>query len=127
MAAIGLALVKVRGRSMEPTLHTGDRLLVLRGAPPALGRLAVVRLPPDDAGAPRPLAIKRVTRRDPADRTRYWVEADNQKAAGVVDSWTLGQGIGRDEVYALVLFRLPGGPTALVAQLRLATRRLLGR
>ena len=104
---IALGVVKVRGRSMEPTLHTGDRLIVLRGAAPRLGRLAIVRLPPDDTGVPRPLAIKRVTRRDPADPTRYGVEADNQRAEGVVDSWTLGHGFGRAEIRALVLCRVP--------------------
>ena len=104
---IGLGLAKVTGRSMEPTLHAGDRLLVLHGAPPKLGRLAVVRLPPDDAGTPRPLAVKRVTMRDPADPSRYWVEADNQTADGVVDSWSLGQSLQREQIRARVLFRLP--------------------
>jgi len=89
---VGLGVVVVRGRSMEPTLHTGDRMLVLRGAPPRLGRLAIVRLPDDDSGNPRPLAIKRVTMRDPSDRRRYWVESDNQSALGVADSWTHGIG-----------------------------------
>ena len=106
--AVGLGVVVVRGRSMEPTLHTGDRMVVLRGAPPRLGRLAIVRLPPDDDGVPRPLAIKRVTMRDPADRTRYWVESDNQGLLGVADSWTHGIGsLARDQIRALVLFRIP--------------------
>lgn len=108
MTAYGLGIVRVKGRSMEPTLHTGDRLVVLRGAPPRLGRMAIVRLPPDDDGAPRPLAIKRVTMRDPEDPGRYWVEADNQGELGVADSWTFGIGsLARDEIRALVLFRLP--------------------
>ena len=104
---IALGLVKVTGRSMEPTLHTGDRMVVLNGAPPKLGRLAIVRLPPDDHGAPRPLAIKRVTMRDPDDPSRYWVEADNQGAEGVVDSWTLGHSLPREHIRARVLFRIP--------------------
>ncbi|KQU70736.1 S24/S26 family peptidase [Phycicoccus sp. Root101] len=105
---LGLGVVVVRGRSMEPTLHTGDRMVVLKGAPPRLGRLAIVRLPPDDEGVPRPLAIKRVTMRDPADRTRYWVESDNQGLLGVADSWTHGIGsLARDQIRALVLFRIP--------------------
>jgi signal peptidase I len=104
----GLGIVRVTGRSMEPTLHTGDRMVVLRGAPPKLGRLAIVRLPPDPDGAPRPLAIKRVTMRDPQDPRRYWVESDNQGELGVADSWTYGVGsLGRDQIRALVLFRLP--------------------
>jgi hypothetical protein len=93
---------------MEPTLHTGDRLVVLRGAPPRLGRLAIVRLPDDSHGVRRPLAIKRVTGRDPSDPTRYWVESDNQSAPGVTDSWTHGIGsLAREQIRALVLFRLP--------------------
>jgi hypothetical protein len=120
--ALALGLVTVRGRSMEPTLHTGDRMVVLRGAPPRLGRLAIVRLPPDDSGMPRPLAIKRVTRRDPADPRRYWVESDNQSAPGVADSWTHGIGsLAREQIRAVVLFRLP----SLIPGRRLARR--LGR
>ena len=106
--AFGVGIVKVKGRSMEPTLHTGDRMVVLHGAPPRLGRLAIVRLPPDDSGVPRPLAIKRVTMRDPDDPERYWVESDNQGELGVADSWTYGVGsLARDQIRALVLFRLP--------------------
>jgi hypothetical protein len=105
---LGLGVVVVRGRSMEPTLHTGDRMVVLRGAAPRIGRLAIVRLPPDDEGRPRPLAIKRVTMRDPADPTRYWVESDNQAAPGVTDSWTSGIGsLAREQIRARVLFRIP--------------------
>jgi signal peptidase I len=105
---VGLGVVVVKGRSMEPTLHTGDRMLLLRGAPPRLGRLAIVRLPDDESGNPRPLAIKRVTMRDPTDRRRYWVESDNQSAAGVTDSWTHGVGsLARDQIRAIVLFRIP--------------------
>ncbi|WP_406829940.1 S24/S26 family peptidase [Pedococcus sp. KACC 23699] len=105
---LALGLVVVKGRSMEPTLHTGDRMVVLKGAPPRLGRLAIVRLPPDDDGAPRPLAVKRVTMRDPADPARYWVESDNQGLFGVADSWTHGIGsLAREQIRALVLFRIP--------------------
>jgi signal peptidase I len=106
--AVGLGVVVVRGRSMEPTLHTGDRMVVLHGAPPLLGRLAIVRLPPDDDGMPRPLAVKRVTGRDPADPRRYWVESDNQRISGVADSWTHGIGsLAREQIRAIVLFRIP--------------------
>lgn len=115
---IGLGLVKVSGRSMEPTLHTGDRMIVLHGARPKLGRLAIVRLPHDEQGAPRPLAIKRVTMRDPDDPSRFWVEADNQAAEGVVDSWTLGKSLTREDIRARVLFRIPQ---------RLRLPRVLGR
>ena len=127
MSGIGLGVVKVRGRSMEPALHTGDRLVVLRGARPRVGRMAIVRLPPDDDGIPRPLAIKRVTRRDPADPSRFWVEADNQSADGVVDSWTLGHGFHRAEFRALVLFRVPERlpiPWRLLRRIRRQLRRI---
>ena len=107
----GLGIVTVRGRSMEPTLHTGDKMVVLRGAAPRIGRLAIVRLPPDHDGVPRPLAIKRVTMRDPEDPDRYWVEADNRHELGVADSWTHGIGsLAREQIRALVLFRLPHLP-----------------
>jgi signal peptidase I len=49
-----LLLVTVRGVSMEPTLHAGDRLLVRRAGLPAVGRGEIVVI----AG-----------RRDPADPT----------------------------------------------------------
>ena len=126
MLGLSLGLVKVRGRSMEPALHHGDRMVVLRGAPPVLGRLAIVRLPPDDTGMPRPLAIKRVTRRDPADPSRYWVEADNQGASGVVDSWTLGTSFAREHIKAVVLFRVPARlpiPWRLLRRVRRQLRR----
>ncbi len=74
---VGLGVV--HGRSMEPTLYDGDRLLLLHGVRPRIGRLAVVRLP-DGV-----VAVKRVVRRE-ADG--WWVERDNP-AVGV-DSWSVG-------------------------------------
>ena len=57
LATWGLAVV--RGRSMQPTLYDGDRLLVRHGAVPREGALVVVRLP-DGV-----VAVKRATgRRD---------------------------------------------------------------
>ena len=79
---------------MEPTLHDGDRLLLLHGAAPRLGRMAVVRLP-DGV-----VAVKRVVRRE---RAGWWVERDNP-AVGV-DSWTVGA-VPDDAVVARVLCRL---------------------
>ena len=110
MTRFGIGLATVRGRSMEPMLRDGDRLLFLRGLAPRPGRLALVRLPRDADGAPRPLAIKRISGTDPADPTLLWVEADNQRATGVVDSWTLGHGLARADVQAVVLFRVPTKP-----------------
>jgi phage repressor protein C with HTH and peptisase S24 domain len=88
----GLAVV--RGRSMEPTLRDGDRLLVRHGAAPRVGGLAVVRLPE------RPLSVKRVTRREGAG---WWVERDNPYEG--VDSWLVGA-VPQDDVVAVVVTRL---------------------
>jgi SOS-response transcriptional repressor LexA len=79
---------------MEPTLRDGDRLLVRHGAEPRVGGLAVVRLPG------RPVAVKRVTRREPDG---WWVERDNP--AEGVDSWLVGT-IPDSEVLAVVVFRV---------------------
>jgi signal peptidase I len=89
----------VRGRSMEPTLRHGDRLLVRHGVRPHIGRLAVVRLPG------RPVAVKRVTRRDPLG---WWVERDNP--AEGVDSWLVGAVPDRDVVAVVVCRVWPPGP-----------------
>jgi phage repressor protein C with HTH and peptisase S24 domain len=96
-----LGLAVVRGRSMLPTLRDGDRLLVVHGASPRLGRLAVVRLP-DGV-----LAVKRVTRREPDG---WWVERDNP--AEGVDSWTVGA-VPEPDVVARVLVRLWPRPRPL--------------
>jgi signal peptidase I len=95
-----LGLGIVRGRSMEPTLSEGQRLLLLHGARPRLGGLAVVRLP-DGV-----VAVKRVVRREPAG---WWVERDNPTVG--VDSWTVGA-IPDDAVVARVLLRLWSRPRA---------------
>lgn len=89
-----LGLAVVRGRSMHPTLYAGDRLLVLHGAPPRLGGLAVVRLPDGT------VAVKRATRREPQG---WWVESDNQPEG--VDSWRVGT-IPHDDVVARVVARV---------------------
>jgi hypothetical protein len=91
---------------MEPTLHEGDRLLVLYGARPRRGKLAVVLLPDDSSGAKRPLAVKRVWGRDPEGSDGWWVESDNSQEG--VDSWTAEVGaIPADGIRARVLLRLP--------------------
>jgi Peptidase S24-like len=89
-----LGLAVVRGRSMEPTLYDGDRLLVVHGRTPRIGQLVVVRL------AGRPLSVKRVTRRLARG---WWVERDN--AAAGVDSWLVGE-IASEDVVAVVVRRV---------------------
>lgn len=92
MAPFGTAVV--RGRSMEPTLYDGDRLLLRYGGTPRIGSLVVVRLPD------RPVSVKRVTQRMAAG---WWVERDNP--AEGVDSWLVGE-IPDDDVVARVVCRL---------------------
>ena len=103
MTARRLGVAVVSGRSMEPTLHEGDRVLVLWGGRPRPGRMAVVRLPASERGR-RPLAVKRVTRPAPGEPGAWWVERDN--AAEGVDSWQVG-GIPEVDVLGRVLLRLP--------------------
>ena len=86
--------VEVTGGSMLPTLHPGDRLLVLRGRTPRAGDLVVVRLPG------RPLSVKRAGVRD-ADG--WWVESDNP--AEGTDSWSLGMPVPDADVLGVVLWR----------------------
>ena len=89
---------------MEPTLHEGDRLLVLYGARPRRGMLAVVLLPDDESGAARPMAVKRIAGPDPDGSDGWWVERDNPRVG--LDSWVVGA-IPADGIRARVLFRLP--------------------
>jgi hypothetical protein len=70
----------VRGRSMEPTLRDGDRLLVRWGRRGRPGQVIVVRLPGD-----RPISVKRLVHEDGEGA---WVERDNPREG--VDSWLVG-------------------------------------
>lgn len=91
----------VRGRSMEPTLQDGDRLLVRYGAPPHTGDLVLVRLP-DGPHGPRPLSVKRLTRIEPDGS--WWVESDHLGAG--TDSWTVGA-LAPAALVGRVVLRLP--------------------
>ncbi len=89
-----LGLAVVRGRSMTPTLHDGDRLLVRYGARPRPGCLAIVRF------ADGVVAVKRL---DHLARDGWWVVRDN--AFEGRDSWS-GGAIAEDGVLAVVLARV---------------------
>lgn len=84
----------VRGRSMEPTLREGDRLLVRYAAVPRPGDLAVVRF------ADGVVAVKRL---DHHGADGWWVSRDNPAEGR--DSWTAGA-VPDDEVLARVRLRL---------------------
>jgi hypothetical protein len=99
-----LGIACVHGRSMEPTLHEGDRLVVLYGARPRRGKMAIVRLPNDAQGSPRPLAVKRLARPDPEGGSGWWIERDNPREG--LDSGSVGV-IPATGILALVLLRLP--------------------
>jgi hypothetical protein len=85
---------------MLPTYRDGDVLLVLRGLRPRPGRAAVVHLPPDAAGRPRPLSVKRVTGPDPDAPHRWWVDSDN--ATEGVTSFDVGS-LTSDDIAAVVV------------------------
>ena len=84
------------GSSMEPTLRSGDLLLVHWGGAPRVGRLALVDLPDG-----RPLSVKRLVGRLAEG---WWVERDNPRVG--VDSWVVGALPDR-AVRGVVLLRLP--------------------
>ncbi|MGH3388334.1 MAG: nickel-type superoxide dismutase maturation protease [Actinomadura sp.] len=75
-----LRTFEVTGESMLPTLGPGDWLLVRTRARVRPGDVVVARHP----GEPHRLIVKRITGRT-ADG--WWLESDNQRAAGRQDSW----------------------------------------
>jgi phage repressor protein C with HTH and peptisase S24 domain len=89
-----VGVVVVSGRSMQPTLEPGDRLLVRYDAVPAPDDLVVVRLPEGT------VAVKRAVRREAEG---WWVERDN-RAQGT-DSWSVGA-IPDHDVVAVVSRRI---------------------
>lgn len=98
---------------MEPTLHEGDLLLALWGAPIRPGVVAVVRLPPDHTGAPRPLSVKRISQMDPDAPHRWWVDSDNPREG--VTSFEVGS-LDPDDVVAVVVARVWPQPRSLTTR-----------
>ena len=96
-----LGMAVVRGRSMSPTLVDGDRLLVLHGAAPRPGRVAVVRF------ADGVVAVKRL---DHHDADGWWVSRDNPAEGR--DSWSAGA-VPDEHVLAVVLARIWPRPRAV--------------
>ena len=94
------ALVRVRGRSMLPTLPDGCVLVVDRRRAVRPADLVVVGLP-----GGRPDAVKRALRRDAAG---WWVERDNPREG--VDSWLVGA-IPAEQVRGVVVARVWPRPT----------------
>lgn len=93
----GLAVV--RGRSMEPTLRAGERLLVRYGGRVRPGALVLARFPDGT------LTVKRAAERrtDRASEPAWWLLSDN--AAEGVDSRHRGP-IRDHDVLAVVVLRL---------------------
>lgn len=99
-----LGLAVVRGRSMEPTLHEGDRLVVLHGGTPRVGEVAVVRF------SDGVVAVKRLEHHDAEG---WWVARDNPREGR--DSWSAGP-VAEHEVVAVVLGRLWPRPGRLAGR-----------
>jgi nickel-type superoxide dismutase maturation protease len=74
--------VEVTDRSMEPTLRSGDWLLVWRTRRIRAGQIVLARHP----GRPDMLIVKRAARRVDGG---WWLESDNRDA-GAVDSRRFG-------------------------------------
>jgi nickel-type superoxide dismutase maturation protease len=88
--------VEVKGDSMLPVLRPGDWLLVRTGARIRPGSVVVARHPSEDL-----LIVKRAAHRD-ADG--WWLESDNQRAAGRQDSWNFGA-VPEDLIVGRVVLR----------------------
>lgn len=107
MAFIRFAIIapfKVRGRSMEPTLDDGDRVLVLKCAywrrGPQIGDIVLLRNP--EPHSKRRVLLKRVTASTPAGA--YFVVGDN--AAGSRDSRHFGYVLPEEIIGRVVNWRI---------------------
>ncbi|MEZ0074463.1 helix-turn-helix transcriptional regulator [Planotetraspora sp. GP83] len=89
-----LTAVSVVGDSMLPVLRPGDWLLVRRGAVIRPGDVVVAR-------RPHGLIVKRAFR---LTEDGWWLESDNQQAAGRQDSWDFGA-VPATEIVGRVVLR----------------------
>lgn len=95
MSLIPIGLATVRGASMVPAFHDGDRLLVRYGARVRVGDAVIARDPRDQTL----ILVKRAARREPGG---WWLLADNPYAPGdsrqfgvVPDALVLGRVLAR--------------------------------
>jgi len=88
---------------MESTLREGDLLMVLWGARVRPGAVALVRLPPDATGSPRPLSVKRISGADPDAKERWWLDSDNPREG--VTSFDVGS-LDPGDVLAVAVARV---------------------
>ncbi len=89
-----LTAVRVVGDSMLPALRPGDWLLVRRGGAISPGDIVVAR-------RPQGLIVKRAFR---LTGEGWWLESDNQRAAGRRDSWDFGA-VPTSEIVGRVILR----------------------
>ena len=97
----GMAVV--RGRSMEPTLSDGDRLLVSYAAAPAAGDVVLAQLADDTVAVKRAVEQRSLRSGGPG----WWLLSDNPDEG--VDSRHRGP-VGDGDVRAVVLGRVWPSP-----------------
>jgi hypothetical protein len=99
-------LARVRGRSMQPSLHPGDLLLVRYGAPVRPGRLVLARFPNGVLTVKRAVEARETRSGEPG----WWLLSDNPELG--VDSRHRGV-IPEADVVATVVGRVEGALPAV--------------